>query len=339
MTRLLVVLSALSFFNCTAQTSKTKDSEILIQKILIEPSHKEINEILSDQRKKDLSPKDVVIHDSILLFNGNRLYILSHKVESLTHYGAVSIPANSNGKKLPVIVFAAGGDGMHKEIDISQDFNHPAIQFPSFLGEEFDKKFIVVIPSFRGQQLIVGDRKYQSDGNVSDAFDGATTDALAFKNVILQTFKQADEGRIAIYGGSRGGTVALLAASRDKRIKRVIVVAAPTDMKALYQLYPDQFKLLFFNDLLSGKITESEARRKFISISPIYFTKELPMVQLHHDKNDPFVPVEFAEKLINDITTNGKNIDSYFYDEGIHGFWKDQNYWKRVQEFIRPLAE
>ena len=123
--------------------------------------------------------------------------------------------------------FATGGDGMHTEFNISQDFNHAAALFPSFMGEGFDNKFIVVIPSFRGQQLIIGYNKYQSDGNVSDAFDGATTDALAFLNVTLKTFSQADESRIAIYGGSRGGTVALLASSRDKRIKRTIVCCDP----------------------------------------------------------------------------------------------------------------
>lgn len=339
MKKLTVILLALSSLTCTGQTSKSKDEEGLIRKILIDPSSQEIKEILSDLRKQDLSPKGVVIHDSILLSNSNKLYVLSHRVEGLTHYGAVIIPANSHGKKLPLIVFATGGDGMHKEFDISQDFNHASAQFPGLLGEEFDRKFIVVIPSFRGQQLIIGNRKYQSDGNVSDAFGGATTDALAFLNVTLKIFKQADESRIAIYGGSRGGTVALLASSRDKRIIRSIAVAAPTDMKALYQLYPDQFKLLFFNDLLAGKISEREARKKFISISPIYFVDELPLVQLHHDKMDPFVPAEFARRLINDMTTHGKSIEFYFYDEGIHGFWADKNYWSRVQEFIRPLTE
>lgn len=339
MKRLMVILYVLSFFTCLGQTSKSKDEESLLRRILINPSPQEIKEILYDLRKQDLSPREVVIHDSTLLSNSNTLYILSHKVEGLTHYGAVVIPANSIGKELPVIVFATGGDGMHKEFDISQDFNHASVQFPNFLGEELDNKFIVVIPSFRGQQLIIGDKKYQSDGEVSDAFGGATTDALAFLNVTLKTFQQANENRLSIYGGSRGGTVALLASSIDKRIKRTIVVAAPTDMKALYQLYPDQFKLLFFNDLLAGKITESEARRKFISISPIYFVEELPIVQLHHDKKDPFVPAEFAKKLVGSLIANGKISYSYFYDEGIHGFWSDKNYWKRVQEFITPLLE
>ncbi len=335
----MIILCAFSSFTCVGQTPQSKDEENLLRKVLIDPSHQEIKEVLFDVRKQDLSPKGVVVHDSIILSNTNRLYILSHNVEGSNHYGAVIIPDRGDIKKLPVIVFATGGDGMHTEFDISQAFNHNAVQFPSFLGEGFDNKFIVAIPSFRGQQLIIGNNKYQSDGNVGDAFDGATTDALAFLNVTLTTFSQADESRIAIYGGSRGGTVALLASSRDKRIKKTIVVAAPTDMKALYLLYPDQFKLLFFNDLLTGKITESEARKKFISSSPTYFIKELPVVQLHHDKNDPFVPAEFARRLVDSTAANGKTITSFFYEEGIHGFWADKNFWKRVQEFIRPLSE
>lgn len=338
MKKLTVILFALSSFTCIAQASKSKDEESLIAKILIDPSPREIKDVLVGLREQDLSPRDIVVHDTIVLSNTNKLYVLSHKVEGNIHYGAVIIPARSDIRKLPLIVFATGGDGMNTGFDVSQDFNHDAARFPSFLGEGFDNRFMVVIPSFRGQQLIIGNKKYQSEGNVADAFNGATTDAIAFLNVATKMFSEADESRIAIYGGSRGGTVALLAASRDKRIKRAIVVAAPTDMKGLYLLYPEQFKLLFFNDLLQGKITESEARRKFISSSPIYFAEELPIVQLHHDKRDPFVPVEFARKLI-DMTGAEKNIRSYFYDEGIHGFWDDKNYWRRVQECIQPLTK
>ena len=44
------------------------------------------------------------------------------------------------------------------------------------------------------------DKKYQSEGNVGDAFDGATTDAISFLNVVIKMFSEADESRIAIYG-------------------------------------------------------------------------------------------------------------------------------------------
>jgi hypothetical protein len=49
--------------------------------------------------------------------------------------------------------------------------------------------------------------------------------------------------------------------------------------------------------------------------------------------------VEFARRLANDMAATGKVIDTYFYEEGIHGFWSDKNYWNRVLEFIRPLTE
>ncbi|MEM9141931.1 MAG: prolyl oligopeptidase family serine peptidase, partial [Bacteroidota bacterium] len=193
-------------------------------------------------------------------------------------------------------------------------------------------------PSFRGQRLITGVKKYLSEGDVGDAFHGATNDALGFLNVVLAHFDQADKTRIAIFGGSRGGAVALLAAARDQRIKKAIAVAAPTDMKALYELYPGQFKLLFFNELISGSITENEARYRFLASSPIHFTKELPAVQLHHDISDPFVPIDFAKDLILKIKKNKKHIEPHFYEEGIHGFWEDKNYWERVQNFIGELV-
>ena len=339
MKRLLVFLHVLSYTFCFGQASNGSEESSLINRVLLEPSSQEQKDVLTDLRSQDLTPKRVAIHDTVLLTNSNKLYILSHELGGVTHFGAVIIPPTNAEKKLPIVVFVTGGDGMHKQFDISKDFNHPAAQFPSLLGDKLDSKCIVIIPCLRGQQLIFEDRSYQSEGKVSDAFDGATTDALAFLNVALETFRQADERRIAIYGGSRGGTVALLASARDKRIKRTISVAAPTDMTALYQLYPDQFKLLFFNDLLAGNISESEARKKFISISPIYFTSELPLVQIHHDYNDPFVPVELSKVLSERIKAQGKNVEAYFYDEGIHGFWDDESFWDRVQEFIGPLTE
>ena len=337
MNKLFVLLTVIFPVVCNGQATGSFDEEALMQRILAEPAPEEIKTIMKDLKKMNLSPKNVVLHDSVILANGNRLYILSHLLKGKRHYGAVIIPGKVSAEKIPVVIMATGGDGVHTQFDITQDFTHHAVRFPQFLGPALDDKFMVVIPSFRGQQLIIGDKKYPSEGKVSDAFHGAATDALAFLNVVLNAFDIADKKRIGIFGGSRGGAVALLAAARDKRIKRVVVVAAPTDMKSLYLLYPDQFKLLFFSDLLAGKISEKAARKAFISSSPNYFIHELPKVQLHHDRNDPFVPVTFAKKLGDEMAAIGKGIDLHYYDEGIHGFWSDPGFWERVQRFIEQL--
>jgi dipeptidyl aminopeptidase/acylaminoacyl peptidase len=330
MKKLLTITIFLCSAFCLAQTANEK----LINQILTEPSAREIKEVLKALQQKDLSPHNVILHDTVFLQNNNRLYILSHLIDGNRHYGAVVVPDNSCKKK-PALIMATGGDGMHKQFDITQDFSHEAVKFPEFLGGNLDKEFIVIIPSFRGQQLIIGNKSYQSEGSVSDAFDGATTDAIAFLNVAIKIFNLIDDKHIAICGGSRGGAVALLAASRDKRIKSVIAIAAPTDMKALYLLYPEKLKLLFFNDLLAGKISEKEARKKFIASSPIHFIDELPKVQLHHDKQDPFVPIDFAHKLVDKMKSKGKNIESYYYNEGVHGFWGDPIFWVRVQNCLK----
>ncbi len=319
---------------CQEQKSNTNNEEILLQEILSDPSQEEIDDVLFNLRQKEISAKNITVHDSIVLENNNKLYVLSHIVEGNRHYGVVIFPEKVIDNKLPAVILATGGDGMHTKFDIANDFNHKATQFPNFLGNGLDQKFIVIIPSFRGQELIVNDRHFQSEGVVNDAFDGATTDTIGFLNAVMETYDIVDDKNISICGGSRGGTVALLTSVRDKRISKVSITAAPTDMKSLYLLYPNQFKLLFFSDVLNNKISKEKARIKFISSSPIYFSKHFPEVQIHHDENDPFVPVKFAKQLVNSITKYQKKVDVFYYNEGIHGFWDDTNYWKRVQEFL-----
>ena len=266
---LTILLVCLSLVGCAQD--RAPDEAAVLARLLKEPSKQEISEVLKERRNQDLSPRSILAHDTILLANGNHLYILSHEVEGRRHFGAVIVPPATANRKLPVVIFTTGGDGIHKEFFLAEDFNHQAVQFPSFLGKNLDGNFVVVIPSFRGQQLIIGEQKFLSQGRTSDAFDGAATDALAFLNVALTTFSFTDEKRIAIYGGSRGGAVALIASARDKRINRAIVVATPTNMNQLHELYPEQFRILFLNHVMSGKITEMEARKKFVASSAIFF--------------------------------------------------------------------
>ncbi|WP_281986997.1 alpha/beta hydrolase family protein [Aquimarina aggregata] len=334
MYKIVIIFLLFLSISCSGQKSSILNQEKKLQKILADPSQEEIEELLFNLRKKNYPAKNVIVHDTIILSNSNVLYILSSIIEDNRHFGAVIIPHKAKNKKLPVVILATGGDGMSTQFDITSDFNHKAAKFPNLLGTDLNNQFIIVIPSFRGQNMIIGDKQFQSEGSVNDAFDGAAKDTIGFLNAALDTFDIMDEHNISICGGSRGGTVALLASIRDERISKVSITAAPTDMKSLYLLYPNQFKLLFFNDFLSGKISKENARIKFISSSPIYFTEYLPHIQIHHDESDPFVPVKFAKQLENDMIKNRKEVKAFYYNEGIHGFWDDSKYWTRVQKFL-----
>lgn len=309
-------------------------SQDIVKRVLAEPTADEIQNVLDALRQQSLLPTEVVSEKFVKLTNGNQLTVVSHRIAGRLHYGAVVVPPSSGSEKLPVILMACGGDGMSPDVDVATIFNQRAVQYPQFLGGGLDAKCIVAIPSFRGQKLIVDGAAFQSEGNIGDAFDGATTDTIAFLNVVLSLQELADSDRIAIVGGSRGGTVALLASARDKRIKKAVVIAAPTNMKELYELYPGQFQLLFFGELMAGDISELEARKKYISSSPNFFCGELPKVQIHHDKNDPFVPFRFATDLVESMNKREAQVELHTYDEQIHGFWEAPSFWKNVQAFL-----
>ncbi|WP_218160750.1 alpha/beta hydrolase family protein, partial [Arsenicibacter rosenii] len=154
------------------------------------------------------------------------LKILAYTVAGLSQYGALLVPQGTS--HLPVRLLING-------FGLGITTNAVSLALDSSLA---DSPFILAIPALRGQSLAltVNGTLYTSplsEGDHCDAFDGATDDTIAFLNLIGQTESRADVNRTAVRGGSRGGTVALLAGIRDKRIKRVVGVVCPTDLVTL----------------------------------------------------------------------------------------------------------
>ena len=96
--------------------------------------------------------------------------------------------------------------------------------FPLDLGEvpyaprlldDAQAGFVYVLPSFRGETLLAGGRRYVSEGDRTDGWDGATDDAIAFLSAALAVTPEADPSRVCAFGKSRGGGVALLMGARD----------------------------------------------------------------------------------------------------------------------------
>ena len=147
-----------------------------------------------------------------------------------------------------------------------------------------------------------------------DAFDGATDDTLRLLDYVKYNFKGIDKKRIAVYGESRGGTVALLMGIRNSSINGVISAAGPTNFfsEEVYNRYGLQYKYQF----LSEKKSLAKLREKIIKSSPIYFIENYQNnLLLIHGKNDKTVPISNTRKLIKKLNKK-VNLDTLITNGG-----------------------
>ncbi|MBC7890915.1 MAG: hypothetical protein H7Y12_01765, partial [Sphingobacteriaceae bacterium] len=222
--RLLVFLAGLGIGSCSKDDFL---NGVDTQRLFAPPTQVELDRVQANWAKRDLAVQGYREERKIILNNQQtELRIVSFLVSGQREYGALFIPNST--KPLPVRPFING-------FDINNTVNPVSVVSDSMSAGTLS---ILAIPALRGQSLAltVNGTEYTtptSGGEHGEAFDGATDDAIAFLNLISATLPVADMARISVRGGSRGGTVALLLAERDKRVKGAIGVACPTDLISL----------------------------------------------------------------------------------------------------------
>ena len=284
---------------------------------LFEPAtDREISLIREEWGRRDLTPVDwqeVERLEMMIAGLESNVRIMAHRVQGDLHYGAIVAPHGAGSGPRPVMIEARGVSWDYKAFDLERNFRLPVI-----LGDR-GKDFVYVIPSFRGERMTVQGREYRSEGDRTDAWDGATDDALALLELALKTTPEADSARIGIFGQSRGGSVALLAAIRDKRIRTVVSWCGPVDWFThmgsggwslqeivreglLLNAVPPEPGGQFIERYLRRSNPEEQtlrfARHRMIASSPLYFLEHLPRVRCSYGREDMMVPVVNAESLI-----------------------------------------
>ena len=272
------------------------------------PSVAEIQEVEADWRARDLAPRDVTeVATGTIKFGDDDfdVRIVSHLIRGQRHYGAIIVPVDAKPNCCPVIVEAKGVSWNYFHLDLEH------VDSPGFMGDA-RRQFIYVVPSFRGEVLHFNGVDYQSEGDRTNAWDGATDDALALLNVALKTTPSADANRVCAFGRSRGGSVVLLMGERDSRIKCVVEWSGPADWFSLMgtegwtqqELFAEGLRTQAKPDETGGQLLEHfllkavrgeedlrAVRHRMIASSPLYFTTRLPSVQLHYGIEDTSVPV------------------------------------------------
>jgi dienelactone hydrolase len=302
------------------------------------PTQAEIEAVKADWQNRDLSVNGFRIEQTIHLSeNGPVLQFVSFLVNTNREYGALIIPNAS--ATLPVYLFLNGYSNDNPVNQHNLVINtSPTASIP----------FIYAIPALRGQTLLltINGKEYSSppsEGRHSDAFDGATDDAIAFLNVIQAYFPQADANSVAVRGGSRGGTVALLMSERDKGVKLAVGVAFPTDLIGLTAKHQNDptYKSQFLQDLMDGSMSVTETRQKMIASSPLFFCESLPKTQIHFGSEDMITPAEQGDLLHNRLKELGLEsiLEFYTYQGKSHTNIANDNQelTNRIQTFLSQL--
>lgn len=330
-TYILVLLGLLTICNACKQ----KDALAGIDKnaLFAPPDAEEINTIQTDWHNRDLQATGVTIEETHAVNNKINYQLISFRAGGHKQYASLLVPVTS--KLLPVRLFVQG-------FSLNEPVSFQTIKVSDTLP------FIYILPSLKGQSLsfTVNDMVYTSpaaEGPRDNAFDGATDDAIASLNAALSVVKNADSSKVMIQGGSRGGTVALLMAERDKRVKLAVAVAFPSNLltqTAGHQNDPT-YQFQFLNALINKQATLAQTRLKMIASSPVYFCSRLPKTQIHFGDADIITPAGQGEMLVSAMKDAGKegNITLFIYKGKSHdniGFDNNEMQ-QRIEQFFRQL--
>jgi len=287
-----------------------------LQELFSPPTSEELAEVWDDWNSRDLEPaewREIERSEMRIAEMESIVRIMAHKVGGDLHYGAIIVPHAAGAAPRPVMIEAKGVSWDYRPLDLEHD-----LRLPDILGAH-RQDLIYVIPSFRGERMVLGQRSYLSEGDRTNAWDGATDDALALLELALMTTPQADSTRIGIFGQSRGGSVAFLAAIRDTRIRAVVSWCGPVDwfthmgsdgwsleemvqegvrLNAVPPEPGGQFIERYLRRPSADQRTLRFARHRMVASSPLYFLKHLPLVRCSYGREDTMVPVVNAESLV-----------------------------------------
>jgi hypothetical protein len=304
-----------------------------LSSVFAKPTSAEIAAVEEDWSNRDLQPRGIneELKGTVMIADRRfKVRIVSHLVHGSRHYGAIILPDNIGRKPLPVIIEAKGVSPTYFPLELER------LAAPRMMGS-IAGQFIYVVPTFRGEVLDLNGSTYKSEGDRTDALDGATDDTIALLSVAIRTTPEIDAKRICAFGHSRGGTVAMLTGIRDKRIKCVVNWAGPTDWlyamgtngwteeelwrealrtRANTQQTGGQNVERFLKRAIDGNASLSDVRQRMIASSPLYFAHRLPQSEHHYGLEDTSVPIRNGRQLIDHLRERGiprSRYKAFFY--------------------------
>ena len=247
--------------------------------------------------------------------------------DGLVVNGYLTVPKNSDGKNLPLIVNPHGGPN-------ARDYwgYNPEHQFLASRG------YAVLSMNFRGStgygrshvKMANGEwgRKMQDD--VTDSVNWAVEQGIA------------DPDNVCIYGASYGGYAVMAGITKTpKMYKCAVNYVGVTDMGLLFSKMPKVWEI--WEEQQKIEIGDYDNDKEYLdAVSPINLVDRIETpLYIVHGVRDWRVPIQHAQKLRRELEKNGKVEGEDFWwmvktDEG-HGFYKEANkmeLYSELEEFF-----
>ncbi|HEY7056698.1 MAG TPA: S9 family peptidase [Vicinamibacterales bacterium] len=158
--------------------------------------------------------------------------------------------------------------------------------------------------------------------NYQDLGGGDLQDEVFAAKFLVAT-GYVDAKKIGVTGGSYGGFMTLMALGRTPDIWAAgVELFGIIDWKTMLQ-HSDPMLQQYERSLLGDPVKD---RAAYEAASPITYFKDVkaPLLVLQGD-NDPRVPKEEAEQVVNLLKAAGKTVDAHYYPNEGHGFEKREN--------------
>jgi dipeptidyl-peptidase-4 len=213
--------------------------------------------------------------------------------------GLIYLPANTSGKKIPVLLSPYGGP--HGQV-VRNNWPGTGLFFNQLLMRD---GIAVLQVDNRG----MGARGKKFAAALMHNFgEVELKDQLTALDQALQKFPQLDGTRLGFWGWSYGGFMTLNALTHSDRFLAGLAVAPVTDWRDYDTIYTERYE---------GLLPEQEAAYK--KSSPVNFASQLHghLVEVHGTSDDN-VHMQNTIQMINNFVKAGKQYDLLLYPGKTH---------------------
>lgn len=274
-------------------------------------------------RKGEYPGSEIVIEQTLEPGSNYQRFIASYKSEGLKIYGLLTIPnGNPTPAGWPVIIFN------HGYIPPSQ--YRTTERYIAYTDGFSRNGYVLFRPDYRGHGNSEGSPSgaYGSNGYTIDVLNAvASIKRLKYPSNVNGQLSIVDPERIGMWGHSLGGFITLRSMVVNDDIKAGViwagVVASYEDLFYNWRrrtFTPPPGARSSWRQTLVEQYGEPKNNPEFWNrlSANSYLSDISGPLQLHHGTADTSVPVEFSEKLADQLKKAGKSVELYTYPGDDH---------------------